>query len=70
MPIVFSSIFPLIVPDYQVDLYDAETGQTATLKVTAVASAPEPTTWALMLEGFGALCGALRARRRQVPAAL
>jgi hypothetical protein len=43
--------------------YDFFSSQPATVSITDVSAAPEPAAWTLMLVGFGALGGALRARR-------
>ena len=41
------------------------TGQFSYSAMTAIAAVPEPATWALLILGFGAMGGALRARTRQ-----
>jgi hypothetical protein len=50
-----------IVPDYYAVDGVSATGLTGTLPLN---SAPEPTTWAMMLLGLGGLGAVLRARRR------
>ena len=50
--------------DFNVDFYALENGETYTFG----AAVPEPSTWALMLLGFGGLGLATRARRRAIAA--
>jgi hypothetical protein len=47
-----------------VALDDTQGFSNAVLYTTGVGAVPEPSTWALMLLGFGAVGGAMRAKRR------
>lgn len=47
-----------------VSLDDTQGFSNAVLYTTGVGAVPEPSTWALMLLGFGAVGGAMRAKRR------
>jgi hypothetical protein len=49
--------------------FDYASYQPATVSITDVSAAPEPAAWTLMLVGFGALGGALRARRGRAASA-
>jgi hypothetical protein len=60
-----SEFSPTFITGTYSDQFDYATDLFATLTITSV---PEPTTWTLMLAGFGALGGVLRARRRTAPA--
>lgn len=45
-----------------------ENGDGFALESVTLAAVPEPTTWAMMILGFGVIGGALRRRKRQTPA--
>jgi hypothetical protein len=55
---------PTFVTGTYDDQYDSVSSQAATVEISDVTAAPEPATWTLLLIGFGAAGGALRAHRR------